>query len=130
MEKISGILPEKPRLKSDVESMAPVRPGAPAFGRAEGSAEIRDRVSLSTMKNIGTQEVQNYRNPKEAKNVQIVEELSRNFFMNGPAKKTTSSPPEELSSVENRNRMSSPSGASPHDRGSERLSDDSLDYYA
>lgn len=84
MDKISGILPEKPRLKSETELMAPVRPGAPAFGRAEGSAEIRDRVNLSTVKNIGTQEVQNYRNPKEAKNVKIVEELSRSFFMKAP----------------------------------------------
>lgn len=84
MDKISGILPEKPRLKTETEVMAPVRPGAPAFGRAEGSAEIRDRVSLSTMKNIGTKEVQNYRNPKEAKNVKIVEELSRSFFMKAP----------------------------------------------
>lgn len=84
MDKISGILPEKPRLKSETEVMAPVRPGTPTFGRAEGSAEIRDRVSLSTMKNIGTQEVKNYRNPTEAKNVKIVEELSRSFFMKAP----------------------------------------------
>lgn len=90
MDKISGILPEKPRLKTEAEVMTPVRPGAPAFGRAEGSAEIRDRVNLSTVKNIGTQEIQNYRNPKEAKNVKIVEELSRSFFMNPASPKTGS----------------------------------------
>jgi hypothetical protein len=39
------------------------------------------------VKNIGTQDIQNYRNPKEAKNVKIVEELSRSFFMT-PAPKT------------------------------------------
>lgn len=81
MDKISGILPEKPRLKSDSETMAPVRPGAPAFGRSEGSSELHDRVSLSSVKNIGPQEFQNYRNPKEAKNVQIVDELSKKFFL-------------------------------------------------
>jgi hypothetical protein len=82
MDKISGILPEKPRLKTESESMTPVRPGAPAFGRAEGSSEIRDRVTLSSTKNIGPQEYQNYKNPKEAKHVKIVDDLSRKFFMN------------------------------------------------
>lgn len=82
MDKISGILPEKPRLKSEKEPLPPVRPGAPAFGRAEGSSEIRDRVTLSSVKNIAPQEYQNYKNPKEAKNVKIVEDLSRKFFMN------------------------------------------------
>jgi len=91
MDKISGILPEKPRLKSETELMTPVRPGAPAFGRAEGSAEIRDKVSLSTMKNIGTTDIQKYRNPTEAKNVKIVEELSRNFFMT-PSSKVKEAP--------------------------------------
>lgn len=81
MDKISGILPEKPRLKIDSETMTPVRPGSPTFGRAEGSSEIRDRVSLSTTKNIAPQEFQNYRNNKEAQNVKIVEDLNRKFFM-------------------------------------------------
>ncbi len=82
MDKISGILPEKPRLKAETEPLPPVRPGAPAFGRAEGSSEIRDRVTLSSVKNIGPQEYQNYKNPKEAKHVKIVDDLSRKFFMN------------------------------------------------
>lgn len=94
MEKISGILPEKPRLRAEKESLPPVRPGAPAFGRAEGSSEIRDRVTLSSMKNIGPQEFQNYKNPKEAKHVKIVEDLSRKFFMS-PAQ-TASPTPESM----------------------------------
>ena len=81
MEKISGILPEKPRIKNDLEPLPPVRPGAPAFGRSEGSAEIRDRVTLSSAKNIGVQELQNYKNPKEARHVKIVEDLNRKFFL-------------------------------------------------
>lgn len=81
MEKISGILPERPRLKSQREPLPPVRPGAPGFGRIAGSSEIRDRVSVSSMKNIGPFEYTNYRNPKEARQSRIVEELSREFFM-------------------------------------------------
>jgi len=96
MDKISGILPEKPRLRSDTEAMNPVRPGAPAFGRSEGSSEIRDRVSLSSVKNIGPDEFQNYRNPKEAKNVKIVDELSRKFFMTSAADRAQSSQRPQL----------------------------------
>lgn len=81
MEKISGILPDKPRIKAVKEPTPPVRPGAPSFGRPDGSSEIRDRVTLSSVKNIGTEDYQNYRNPKEAKHVKIVEELNRKFFM-------------------------------------------------
>jgi hypothetical protein len=82
MEKISGILPERPRIRAESEPLPPVRPGAPSFGRPEGSTEIRDRVTLSSTKNIGPQEFQNYKNPKEAKHVKIVEDLNRKFFMN------------------------------------------------
>lgn len=111
MDKISGILPEKPRLKTEAEVMTPVRPGAPAFGRAEGSAEIRDRVNLSTVKNIGTQEIQNYRNPKEAKNVKIVEELSRSFFMNPVSPKGASSSKSSSDSTEDSTNVVPSGGA-------------------
>ena len=80
MEKISGILPESPRIKAQKEPLRPVRPGAPAFGREDGSSDIRDKVSISSAKNIGVQDFQPYRNPKEAKHAQIVEDLSRKFF--------------------------------------------------
>lgn len=80
MEKISGILPESPRLRAEKESLRPVRPGAPGFGRTEGSSDIRDRVNISSIKNIGTPELQTYKNPKEAKHVKIVDDLNRKFF--------------------------------------------------
>lgn len=92
MEKISGILPEKPRLKTDSDVMVPVRPGAPSFGRAQGSSEIQDRVTLSSVKNIGTQEIQKFRNPKEAKHVQIVDDLSKKFFLNQTQKDIAKEP--------------------------------------
>lgn len=80
MQKISGILPESPRLRAEKENLRPVRPGAPAFGRTEGSSDIRDRVNLSSVKNIGIQDFQTYKNPKEAQHVKIVDEMSRKFF--------------------------------------------------
>lgn len=87
MEKISGILPKSPRMITDEKAERPVRPGAPAFGRDEGSVAIRDRVSLSSVQNAnGLREFENYRNPKEAKQVKIVEDLNRKFFMQPEAK--------------------------------------------
>lgn len=97
MEKISGILPESPRIRAEKEALRPVRPGAPAFGRSEGSSEIRDRVTLSTVKNIGVQDLKStYRNPKEAKNAKMVEEMTRNFFVNQAPR---ASEPEETMTV-------------------------------
>lgn len=82
MEKISGILPARPRILTEKEKPNPVRPGAPAFGRPEGSNAIKDKVTLSSIKNIGTQDLTNYKNPREAKNVKMIDEMSRKFFMN------------------------------------------------
>lgn len=97
MEKISGILPERPRLRAEKEPLPPVRPGTPGFGRPEGSSDIRDKVTLSSVKNAGAKDLQNYRNPKEARNVKMIEELNRKFFMS-PAKNNSkeNSPAEEL----------------------------------
>lgn len=95
MEKISGILPEKPRLKSENEKMVPVRPGAPSFGRPEGSIELRDKVTLSSIKNIGPQETQTFRNLKEAQNVKIVDELSRKFFSSQAKNQRTTEPSQD-----------------------------------
>lgn len=81
MEKISGILPESPRIRAEKETLRPVRPGAPAFGRAEGSSDIRDRVTLSSVKNIGVQDMSpSYKLTKDQKHAKMVEEMTRNFF--------------------------------------------------
>lgn len=95
MEKISSILPSKPRIISEKEKLPPVRPGAPAFGRPEGSNAIRDRVNLSSIKNIGPQDFHTYKNPKETKNVRMIDDMSRKFFLN--ESETTTESPVELS---------------------------------
>ena len=96
MEKISRILPESPRLKAEKETLRPVRPGAPAFGRAEGSTEIRDRVNISSVKNIGPQEFMqpSYKNLKEAQHAKMVEDMSRKFFAKPPKENPTSGTPD------------------------------------
>lgn len=89
MEKISGILPSTARMTTNVKEEKPVRPGTPAFGRDEGSLEIRDRVSLSSVKN-SAQNLEDLmppiasrttRDEKDAKHSQIVENLTNKFFM-------------------------------------------------
>lgn len=44
MDKISSILPSSARVSSvDMREAAPVRPGAPGFGRPEGASSLRER---------------------------------------------------------------------------------------
>lgn len=81
MDKISGILPQTPRsAPKRVSDSMPVRPGAPAFGRPEGSAEIRDRVNISSLTDPSI-EMKPYRNPRDAQHVKIAESVTRNFFL-------------------------------------------------
>lgn len=52
MEKISGIIPGNKRTKtSELSKSQPVRPGAPAFGRAIGKVTSRDQI-LNDMSDI------------------------------------------------------------------------------
>jgi hypothetical protein len=87
MDKISGIIPQTPRTASKrFTDSTPVRPGAPQFGRPEGSSEIKDRVSIT---NVQSTDLKPYRNPREAANVKIVDSLSRKFFLT-PESETSS----------------------------------------
>jgi hypothetical protein len=90
MDKISGIIPASPRLKS-VETAAaqPARPGAPEFGRPQGKNSLGDRIQLSKKLEEMRQSGQlpepeaplTYKKPAPTK-LQVVEEINKNFFEN------------------------------------------------
>lgn len=88
MQKLSSILPASPRLKSvDLSDSHPIRPGTPTFGRPVGNStdtSVVDKVTLSNQAlGAGVEaELLTYKNPKDAKNVKIVEELTSQFFDN------------------------------------------------
>lgn len=81
MDKISRIVPSSARVQStDLDEAHPVRPGVPAFGRAEGHSS-KDRVTLSTLKNVEDPlEFKPYRNTPENAKAKIVEEMNAKFF--------------------------------------------------
>lgn len=80
MDKISGIIPQTPRsAPKRINSNIPVRPGAPSFGRPEGSVEIRDRVNLSSLSDP-TKDIKPYKNPRDAQHVKIAESVTKKFF--------------------------------------------------
>ncbi len=81
MEKLSGILPSSPRVKSvDLKNAQPARPGAPLFGRPNGTVSS-DRVSLSSAaKDMAFKETLGARNPREGAQVQIAKDVTRKFF--------------------------------------------------
>ena len=83
MEKLSGILPNSPRVKSvDVSEAKPRRPGAPTFGLPNGStAAVRDKVSLSNIKpeEVGSDTL-TYKNLKDAKSAKLADDLAKKFF--------------------------------------------------
>lgn len=82
MDKISSILPSSSRVKSvDLSEAPPVRPGAPANGRAEGRNSIRDRFTLSEQaKDLALKDTLTYKNPKESMRAKMVEQLGNKFF--------------------------------------------------
>lgn len=81
MDKLSSILPSSPRVKSvDLKNAQPARPGAPLFGRPQGSVSS-DRLTLSSAaKDLAFQETLAARNPREAAQVQIAKDVTRKFF--------------------------------------------------
>lgn len=89
MDKISSILPSNARVKTvDLSDSHPVRPGTPAFGRRVGANRLRDRITLSEealrqssleRAKIGT--LNEGKNPREAENVRIADQLTNQFFM-------------------------------------------------
>ncbi|MEI7973957.1 MAG: hypothetical protein WCH11_06280 [Bdellovibrio sp.] len=84
MEKISGILPSRPRLKSvDLQSAHPIRPGVPSFGRPVGSTSVqRDRVNLSMQARELASQAMAF-TPKQASELSktaLADKLGRDFF--------------------------------------------------
>lgn len=81
MDKLSSILPSSPRVKSvDLKSAHPARPGAPRFGRPQGSVSS-DRMTLSSAaKDMAFQETLAARNPREEAHSQIAKDVTRKFF--------------------------------------------------
>lgn len=84
MEKISGILPSRPRLKSvDLQSAHPIRPGVPSFGRPVGSTSVqRDRVNLSMQARDLASQAMSF-TPKQASELTktaLADKLGREFF--------------------------------------------------
>lgn len=82
MEKLSSILPASPRVQSvDLQEAAPVRPGAPTFGRPVGVSTVKDRFSVSQQaKDIAFKDTLASVNPKEAKGVKVVDDMTKKFF--------------------------------------------------
>ena len=93
MDKISSILPNNARVKTvDLAESHPIRPGTPSFGRPVGANRLGDRVTLSQQAlrettresaldqaKVGT--LNDGKNPRDAKNVKIADQLTNQFFM-------------------------------------------------
>jgi hypothetical protein len=83
VEKLSGILPNSPRVKSvDLSEAKPRRPGAPSFGVPQGTTSGQDRVTISSSAGVdeAAKDLLTYRNPKDARGAKIAENISRKFF--------------------------------------------------
>jgi len=83
MEKMSSILAASPRIKAvDLEEDHPVRPGAPSFGRKEGStASQRDKVTVSPeAKEMAFAETMAAKNPHKEEAIQNRAKNTDKFF--------------------------------------------------
>lgn len=84
MDKISGIIPNSPRVASvDLKEASPVRPGTPSFGRPEGVSSLREmNIGGETTARRGASIQQNMMDwrSKEAKQAEIVQDISDKFF--------------------------------------------------
>lgn len=106
MEKISGILAASPRVKSvDLSEAHPVRPGTPSFGRPVGTTSSRDRFTLSEQaKERAFEDTLGGRNPKEAQQARIAEDVTRKFFETRvekpPAREVVVAAPPEVYDVQ------------------------------
>lgn len=82
MEKISGILPSSPRIASvDMKESSPVRPGAPGFGRAEGTSALRQaKIGETASRAVKISQDQLDWRSKDMKNAATVRELTDRFF--------------------------------------------------
>lgn len=95
MEKISRILPANHRTRAvDVSSSQPVRPGAPAWGRKIGRAQvaplppaIEDRLSLqppTTAEKASVASQTTYKNTAMNARARVVDDLAKKFFETNP----------------------------------------------
>lgn len=102
MEKISGILPSSPRIASvDMKEAAPVRPGTPGFGRAEGVSSLRQAKMGETASRAAklSQNQLDWRS-KDMKNAATVRELSDRFFQgNKKAAESVMEAPSEMNTA-------------------------------
>jgi hypothetical protein len=82
VEKISGILPASPRIKSvDTSDSSPARPGAPLNGRKEGRVSARDRISISPdAKEIAFKQTMGGKDPQDVSRAKMVSEINKRFF--------------------------------------------------
>ena len=83
MEKVSSILAGSPRVKAvDLGEDHPVRPGAPTFGRKEGTTSAqRDRISLSAAgKEAAFAETLASHDPRKEETSQIRTKNTDQFF--------------------------------------------------
>ena len=88
MEKISGIIPQSPRMKlMEVASAQPARPGAPEMGRPAGKNSIGERITMSKqldeLRDSGQLPAPAappvYKNT-EANKLKVIEDINKKFF--------------------------------------------------
>lgn len=101
MEKLSSILPSNARIRSvDTKDSKPARPGAPSFGRPQGTLSVQDRFSVSREAvDRAAQDLSALRNGKEFARARMVEDISNKFFetrLKEPAQTTERATPTEV----------------------------------
>jgi hypothetical protein len=88
MDKISGILPQSPRMKLvEVAASQPARPGAPDMGRPRGKNSIGERITMSKqldeLRDSGQLPTPAappaYKNT-EANKIKVIEDINKKFF--------------------------------------------------
>lgn len=83
MEKISGIIPNSARVSSvDMKEAAPVRPGAPGFGRPEGVSSLRETAITQDTAGRGVGELRQQLDwrTKDAQQAGMVQNIADRFF--------------------------------------------------
>ncbi|HEX4922848.1 MAG TPA: hypothetical protein VFV50_02145 [Bdellovibrionales bacterium] len=83
MEKISGIVPSSPRLKSvDMKKERPVRASAPSFGQPVAESTNRGPVKHAVVEAVKTYKETYGADAKMAREAEIVKRMSDEFFRN------------------------------------------------
>jgi hypothetical protein len=118
MEKLSSILPSNARIRSvDTKDSKPARPGAPLFGRPQGTLSVKDRFSVSKEAvDRAAQDLSALRNGKEFARARMVEDISNKFFetrLSEPAQTTEKAIPSEIAPIDFREAESSASSVDP-----------------